>query len=152
MNTKTAALFIVVFILLSGIWIVSQKKTTVPRENTPSSNSTTTPEALNSRYIPYSKQAFDNAKDKKRVYFFHATWCPTCKAINEEFSKNGDKIPDDVVVFKTDYDSQTTLKRMYAIPSQHFFVLVDQNGTALKKWSGGGLAELLQNTQNIPYN
>ena len=60
-------------------------------------------------YVEYSPEAFEAARDKKRVYFFHAKWCPTCKAVNIVFSEKSNEIPEDVVVFKTDYDIQSKL-------------------------------------------
>jgi len=100
-----------------------------------------------SKYIEYSKEAFDLASDKKRIYFFHATWCPTCKAANTEFTNNLSQIPNDVMLFKTDYDKETDLKKKFKITYQHTFVLVDTNGNELKKWNGGGLKELISNTK-----
>ena len=100
-----------------------------------------------SRYIPYSKDLFEKNLGKKRVYFFHAKWCPTCKAADAEFSQNGNKIPDDVVLYKTDYDNEKELKTKYGITYQHTFVLVDENGNEIRKWNGGDIAELEENTQ-----
>jgi len=100
-----------------------------------------------SRYIEYSPEKFAQASNKKRVYFFHASWCPTCKVANEEFSANPNGIPEDIVLFKTDYDTETELKRKFGITYQHTFVFVDENGKEIKKWNGGGLAELVQNTR-----
>lgn len=97
------------------------------------------------RYMTYSQQAFDSAAGKKRVYFFHASWCPTCKVVNEEFEAEESRIPQDVVLFKTDYDTEKDLKQKYAITYQHTFVLVDENGNELAKWNGGGIDELMQN-------
>lgn len=98
-------------------------------------------------YMAYSAANYENNRDKKRVLFFHATWCPTCKAANIEFENNLSKIPSDVVLLKTDYDSQTELKKKYSITYQHTFVLVDGDGNALKKWNGGGINELVVNTR-----
>src|SRR3989344_1344780 len=100
-----------------------------------------------SRYVEYSPEKFAQASNKKRVYFFHASWCPTCKVANEEFSANPNGIPEDIVLFKTDYDTETELKRKFGITYQHTFVFVDENGKEIKKWNGGGLAELVQNTR-----
>ena len=100
-----------------------------------------------SRYIENSPEKFAQASNKKRVYFFHASWCPTCKVANEEFSANPNGIPEDIVLFKTDYDTETELKRKFGITYQHTFVFVDENGKEIKKWNGGGLAELVQNTR-----
>lgn len=98
------------------------------------------------RYIDYSKSLFDQMFEKKRVYFFHANWCPTCKAANEEFMQNSDKIPFDVILFKTDYDVEKDLKSQYGITYQHTFVYVDSQGIEIKKWNGGGIEELKNNT------
>lgn len=96
-------------------------------------------------YMPYSQQAFADASKTKRVLFFHAPWCPTCRPADEEFTKNADQIPTGVTLFKTDYDSETALKTTYAITYQHTFVQVDENGKEIAKWNGGGLKELVEN-------
>lgn len=96
-----------------------------------------------SRYVSYSVEGFEDAKDKKRVYFFHASWCPTCKVANEEFSSNPDEIPEDIVLFKTNYDTENDLKKRYGITYQHTFVQVDENGNEVSKWNGGGISELI---------
>lgn len=99
-----------------------------------------------SRYIDYSPSVYESAKDKKRVLFFHAKWCPTCKAANEEFSRMSDKIPSDIILIKTDYDTETELKKKYAITYQHTFVQLDAGGNEITKWNGGGINELISNT------
>lgn len=101
---------------------------------------------MHGAYQPYTKAAFDAAKGTQRVLFFHATWCPTCKAANTDLTSNMAKLPAGVTVFKTDYDKETALKKQYAVTYQHTFVLVDAKGKALKKWSGGGLKELMAAT------
>lgn len=98
-------------------------------------------------YLDYSAEAFAKAKDQKRVLFFSASWCPTCRAANAEFTAKLKDIPKGVVVFKADYDKETALKRQYGIVRQHTFVLVDASGKALKTWSGGALAEVAANTK-----
>ena len=108
-------------------------------------STTTTDES--SRYITYSKSNYDANVSKKRVLFFHAVWCPTCKIANEEFNGNLDKIPEGVVLIKTDYDTETELKKKYNITYQHTFVLVDDEGNEIKKWNGGGIEELINNTE-----
>lgn len=99
------------------------------------------------QYTDYSKGNYDNNADKKRVLFFHAKWCPTCIAANIAFNNNLDKIPADVVLLKTDYDSEKELKAKYGITYQHTFVLVDAQGNALAKWNGGDIDELIKNTK-----
>ncbi len=117
---------------------VSAKSDSITKDSTIDTSS--------SRYFDFSKTTFDKVSDKKRIYFFHAKWCPTCKAANEEFMQNNDKIPTDVVLFKTDYDTEKELKAKYGITYQHTFVYVDSSGSEIKKWNGGGVAELISNT------
>lgn len=96
-------------------------------------------------YIPYSAQAYADASNQKRVLFFHATWCPTCKTANEEFTSKIQEIPSNVVILKTDYDKESELKRKYGITYQHTFVQVDEQGNEITKWSGGDIQELKNN-------
>jgi len=100
-----------------------------------------------SGYVEYSEKSFEAAKDSKRVLFFHADWCPTCKPVNKELTEKIKEIPEDVVVFKVDYDTAEALKKKYEITYQHTFVLVDEAGVELDKWNGGGLAEIIEKTQ-----
>jgi thioredoxin 1 len=97
------------------------------------------------QYIEYSTAAFEEAKNKKRVIFFHATWCPTCKIAHYDFTSNKDYIPAGVVIFKTDYDTETKLQKQYVITYQHTFVQVDENGKEITRWIGGGVDELVSN-------
>lgn len=98
-------------------------------------------------YTTYSPAEFKKEISKKRIFFFHAKWCPTCKAADEEFANMSSSIPQNVVLFKTDYDTEKQLKQKYAITYQHTFVLVDDQGYEIKKWNGGGIEELIKNTQ-----
>ena len=72
--------------------------------------------------------------DSRIVLFFHAPWCPNCRATEE--SLNADGVPDGLTIVKVDFDSQTDLRQEYGVTYQHTYVLVDTDGTALKKWTG----------------
>jgi hypothetical protein len=98
-----------------------------------------------SGYVDYSKQAYNSAEGKKRVLYFHADWCPICRPLDRAFQSRMGEIPQDVVVFKTNYDTETALKNQYAVTYQHTFVQVDGNGKAIKVWSGGQFDEVLGN-------
>jgi thioredoxin 1 len=98
-------------------------------------------------YVAYGKEAFDKTSTQKRVLFFAASWCPSCRAADKNLNENLKKIPENLIVFKTDYDTETALKTKYKITHQHTFVFVDAKGVALKTWAGGGIDELLVNTK-----
>lgn len=95
------------------------------------------------QYMAYTKEGFDAAKGQKRVLYFSAKWCGKCKKADMDFKSNANKLPEGVIVFRADYDKEKDLKKKYGIPSQHTFVLVDDKGEALEKWSGGATKELI---------
>lgn len=103
--------------------------------------------AASKNYVGYTQKAFDEAVSMKRVLFFAASWCPTCRGADADFNANLGKIPNDVVIFKTDYDTETALKTKYGITHQHTFVFVNAKGEVLKKWLGGATAEIIANTK-----
>lgn len=98
-------------------------------------------------YRDYSEDAFLEAAEMKRVLFFHASWCPNCRRAEKDIKQNLAEIPEDVVIFKTDYDSERTLKRKYGITYQHTFVYVDDEGEAITKWSGGGAEDIIDRVE-----
>lgn len=70
----------------------------------------------------------------KVVYFFHASWCPTCRATEKAIEEDG--IPAGLTLVKVDFDSETDLRKTYGITQQHTFVQVDEDGDELAKWTG----------------
>lgn len=78
----------------------------------------------------------------KSVIFFHAPWCPYCKAADKEFIDHAQEIPAEVAVIKVDYDSNTELKQKYGVTYQHTFVQVDKEGNQITKWNGGDIENL----------
>lgn len=96
------------------------------------------------QYIVYDPKAVvAAAQSGQAILFFHAPWCPTCKAADAELNKRLGEIPAGVTIFKTDYDSNSDLKKKYGVTYQHTFVQVDAQGNELTKWNGGGLEEVI---------
>lgn len=90
--------------------------------------------SLKGSYEAYSPARLAYANQGHVVLFFHASWCPTCRAANENLSAGS--LPDGLLVLKTDYDTSTELKKKYGVTSQHTFVEVDAQGNMKKKWLG----------------
>jgi len=70
------------------------------------------------------------------VLFFHASWCPSCRAadaalLNEDFAQS------DITLLKVDFDTARDLRKKYGVTGQHTFVQVDKDGELITKWSGG---------------
>lgn len=70
----------------------------------------------------------------KVVLFFHAPWCPSCRATEAAIGTSG--VPDGLTLVKVDYDSETALRQQYGVTYQHTFVQVDAQGRELAKWTG----------------
>lgn len=83
-------------------------------------------------YTTYSAESVDSAlaSGKKVALFFHAAWCPSCKALDKTLS--AETVPSDVVVFKVDYDSSTELKKKYGVTGQHTIVTLDASKNKVK--------------------
>lgn len=134
---------VILVILLAFISAKGVQKTATPAQDGPN-----IPEQLQSRYQDYSPAAFASGVGKKRVLFFYAPWCPTCRPTDAAFRASPDEIPEDVIVYRVNYDTETQLKQMYGITYQHTFVWVDAEGNPIRKWNGGMLPELISNTQS----
>ncbi len=161
MNTKLLLLVVPVVLIIGAVVVLAPKpqQPSVPAiippttqyEQTTTQQAQTTPAAT--RYIVYSKAALTQAANKKRVLYFYANWCPICRPIDVEFRQNMNKIPQDVVVIRVNYEDSDTdaeekdLAKQYGITYQHTFVQIDAQGNKLALWNGGGLAELLGHIQ-----
>lgn len=127
---------------------IMQKPETTTQEQTVSEAPQTS--IASSRYVDYTPQNLEAFKDKKRIIYFHANWCPVCKPLDEEFKNRLNEIPQDVVILKANYndteedDFDKAAKNKYAVTYQHSFVQIDADGSEITKWNGGGLDELIK--------
>lgn len=76
-------------------------------------------------YLDYEDGAIEATAGPKAL-FFHASWCPKCRALDEELRADG--APDGLTVFKVDYDSRTDLRQRYGVTLQTTIVFVDDAG------------------------
>lgn len=77
------------------------------------------------RYVDYSAEALASTPGT-RLLFFHAPWCPQCRALESDIEAS--TIPDDVTIFKVDYDSNQDLREQYGVTIQTTVVEVDGQG------------------------
>ncbi|MBU2235862.1 thioredoxin family protein, partial [Patescibacteria group bacterium] len=165
-NTKTILIVLFVAVLFLG-WFIVSRPAGETTSNSPVEEKTANTNSLNAnttamtdtntamedtvvedevmeiatpgKYIDYSTSTYAAESGKKRVIFFHAGWCPTCKVAEDAFKDRADEIPENVVILKTDYDTEKDLKEKYDITYQHTFVQVDNNGNEIVKWNGGDI-------------
>ena len=100
-------------------------------------------DTMTGSYVAYSADTIAMATTGDVVLFFHASWCPSCRALNSDIEKNVSAIPAGVTILKTDYDKEIELKKKYGVTTQHTLVQVDKDGNMIKKWSGGSELENL---------
>lgn len=102
-----------------------------------------------SRFLSYSEENLKKATENngRAIIFFHASWCPLCVAAERDLKSNFDKVPKDITILKTDYDTSQQLKSKYGIVAQDTWVQVDAEGKEIAKWNSGGqgLSALLAN-------
>lgn len=101
------------------------------------------------RYVDYSETAVAEECYTDTILFFHASWCPECRAF-EKAIENG-TVPKKAQILKVDYDSATDLRKKYEVTIQSTFVRVDTTGERVKLWSGYGqdksVDAILENTR-----
>lgn len=103
------------------------------------------------RYIEYSTSNLNSTKNTRRVLFFYASWCPTCRPTDANFKANLEKIPEDTTLIRVNYNDSDTdemeklLAEKYGVTYQHTFVQIDRDGNEVVKWNGGDIDELLAN-------
>ena len=76
-------------------------------------------------YLDYEDGVIEATAGPKAL-FFHASWCPKCRALDEDLRAEG--APDGLTVFKVDYDSRTDLRQRYGVTIQTTIVFVDDTG------------------------
>ena len=69
------------------------------------------------------------------VLFFHASWCPSCRTLDDDISAQPSI--DNILILKTDYDTQTDLKKKYWVTTQHTIVQINSEWEMIAKWAGG---------------
>jgi thiol-disulfide isomerase/thioredoxin len=104
----------------------------------------------NDRYQVFSPGVLEKTAQTRRVLFFYANWCPTCRPVDKNLTDQMAQLPEDVTVIRVNYnDTQTDqaekdLAKKYGITYQHTFVQIDEQGSEVAKWNGGQLEELLE--------
>lgn len=103
----------------------------------PSETGGSTPPMLSAgRYVDYSADGIKSEGYDVTILFFHAPWCPECRAFDMEIKQG--TVPQGIQILKIDYDSSQDLRQKYGITIQSSFVRVDKDGSEQKSWTGYG--------------
>lgn len=76
-------------------------------------------------FAPFTKDAFKAAQDsgKTTLVFFHAPWCPVCKAQEPKVLAHLNGDAKDVVALKVDYDTNMELRKEMKVEKQSTLIL-----------------------------
>lgn len=76
-------------------------------------------------FRPYTAEAFKaaQAEGKTTLLFFHAPWCPVCKAQEPKVKAQLNGEHKDVVAFKIDFDSSGALRDEFKVDKQSTLIL-----------------------------
>lgn len=89
-------------------------------------------------YVNYDEMKVSEALagGQKVALFFHATWCPSCKALDKAINSEISSIPSDALIVKVDYDTSTEMKKKYGVTNQHTTVIIDKDMNLISKKLG----------------
>ena len=107
----------------------SQSPMPEPTTSPPGPSPTGEPAPTAGAYVNYVDTAIADAEGRI-LLFFHASWCPQCRAIESDILADG--VPDGVTIVKVDYDGRQDLRQQYGVTLQTTFVEVDSSGAALQ--------------------
>jgi thioredoxin 1 len=76
-------------------------------------------------FKPYTAEAVKAAmgEGKTTLLFFHAPWCPVCKAQEPKVKAHLNGAHKNVVAFKVDYDSNIALRKELKVDKQSTLIL-----------------------------
>lgn len=139
MNKRLASIAIVAILIVLGgfLWLNSseqeQSKTTLPSSPSSAQNNTSPTNPINpGSYEEYSESKLADTTGTK-ILFFHASWCPQCRALEADIKKQG--VPEGTTIFKVDYDNAQSLRKKYGVTLQTTVVKVDDQGNLISKFT-----------------
>lgn len=114
---------------------------TEPQVNMMEDTSTAGTTDLSSGYEAYMSSKLAFANEGNVVIFFRASWCPSCRALDEDIKASLGDIPNNLLILDANYDTENEMKQKYGVTTQHTLVQVDAEGNMIQKWAGGSTLE-----------
>ncbi|HET8671703.1 MAG TPA: thioredoxin family protein [Candidatus Saccharimonadales bacterium] len=83
------------------------------------------------KYVDYREEIIAETSGTI-LLFFHASWCPQCRALESNIKAKG--VPAGVTIVKVDYDSNQILRQEYGVTIQTTVVRVNKDGGLVEKF------------------
>ena len=133
MNKKLlfAAALLLLVITSGVVYVLSQKNMKGnPGESATKSakEQSHSPNVEKGKYVEYTEEGFVSTQGT-RLLFFHAPWCPQCRALDESIKAT--ELPSGLTIFKVDYDSNQPLRAKYGVTLQTTVIKTDEKGDKL---------------------
>jgi thiol-disulfide isomerase/thioredoxin len=119
------------YVLLNKPAIDNAKQVTVSQRTPTQKEAGPAQAAQPGAYVDYSPSVIA-ATPGTKLLFFHASWCPQCRALDADIKASG--VPSGITIIKTDYDSNQALRQKYGVTIQTTIVRVDDNGNFIAKY------------------
>ena len=87
-------------------------------------------ELMPGSYRLYSPELVAGTKGTK-ILFFYAAWCPQCRELDSQIAAG--PLPNNVTIFKVDYDENQALRQKYGVQLQTTLVTIDDDGNLVQK-------------------
>jgi thioredoxin 1 len=83
------------------------------------------PAPMMNDFKPFTAEAFKSAAQagKTTLVFFHAPWCPVCRAQEPKILTHLNGAHKDIVAFKVDYDTNRDLRKEMKVDKQSTLIL-----------------------------
>ncbi|MBI4032502.1 thioredoxin family protein [Candidatus Berkelbacteria bacterium] len=109
----------------------TNSETSAPSSDGTSTESSSSSEAAGSgQYLTYSGDLLIGSG--RRLLFFHAPWCPQCRALEKTIQERG--VPDGVTIIKVDYDSNQQLRQQFGVTIQTTLVEIDGSNALIERY------------------
>lgn len=149
MKKRHLAIVVVIAIAVVAValvWLYAQNRQDAMEQNaaeetriasSPSDNTTeeTSDNDAPGTYTTYDAETF-SSDTSQRILFFHAPWCPQCRQLDSELSAQQDSntLPQNISIYKIDYDSNQDLRQQYGVTLQTTFIAVDADEGLVRKF------------------
>ncbi len=134
----TAVIMAVIAVGIAYVLMSRDQPLDIPVETTPQTSpapqaepSPTQPQ-VSGQYVDYSADLVASTKGAK-LLFFYAPWCPQCRALDASIKSSA--LPDNLIIFKVDYDSNQSLRAKYGVTIQTTVVKIDDAGSKIASYT-----------------
>jgi thiol-disulfide isomerase/thioredoxin len=80
-------------------------------------------------YVDYSAEKRASYQGSRPfAIFFHASWCPICRVIEQDLKADLGEHPDGVLILQADYESEVDLTKEFSVTRQYWFVIFNADG------------------------